>query len=366
MITLTDVLRQYGPAYLQEYGRAMPATHRQAIEVLSRCRSGELGYALYRCTACQTWQAVPRSCGNRHCPTCQGHKTRQWLEKQMQRRLPCPYFLLTFTVPEELRRLIRSNQRVGYEAMFQSSVAALRKLAADERYLGATDLGLLAVLHTWGRTLEYHPHIHVLVPAGGLSRDADQWRAAPCHFLVPVWTLSVIYRAKMRDALKAAGLEEQVDPAVWRSDWVVHCEAVGDGQNCLGYLARYVFRVAISNQRLVSCDDGRVVFRYKKVGSNRWRQMTLDATEFLRRFLQHVLPSGFLRVRHYGFLHASNKRSPAEIGHLIEQYYSGLVERLPEQPTTTAAPMVPCPECGEPMELVKLSFAPPVALCDSG
>jgi hypothetical protein len=366
MMELAEVFRQYGPAYVQKFGRAMPASHRRVLEVLQRCRSGQLGYALYRCTACQKWQAVPRSCGNRHCPGCQQHKTQQWLDKQVQRRLPCPYFLVTFTVPQELRRLIRSNQRVAYEAMFQSSVAALRTLATDERYLGAVKLGLLAVLHTWGRTLDYHPHIHMLVPAGGLSGDAGQWRATGSLFLLPVKALSVIYRNQMRDALRAAGLDGQVDSTIWDSDWVVHCQPVGNGEHCLRYLARYVFRVAISNQRILSCDEGRVVFLYRKAGSRRWRRMTLDAMEFLRRFLQHVLPSGFLRVRHYGFLHAQAKESPAHIGRLIEDYYSGLVQSLPVEPTTLHEPAVSCPDCGEPMELVKLSFAPPMPLYDSG
>jgi hypothetical protein len=289
------------------------------------------------------------------------------LDKQLRRRLPCPYFLVTFTVPEPLRRVIRSNQRVGYQAMFQSSVAALRKLAADERYLGSTELGLVAVLHTWGRALEYHPHVHMLVPAGGLSRDGPRWRASPSHFLVPVQALSVIYRAKMRDALEAAGLDAQVDSTVWHSDWVVHSQAVGNGEHCLRYLARYVFRVAISNHRIVSCDDGRVVFLYKKSGSNRWRRMSLDAMEFIRRFLQHVLPSGFLRVRHYGFLHASSSKSAAEIGALIEEYYGGLVERLPAEPTTRREPPVMlCPECGAPMEFVRPQYASAVPLADTG
>ena len=367
MITLADVLRRYGPAYVQKYGGSMPQVHRRALELLPLCRSGDLGYAHYHCLACGTFQSVPRSCGNRHCPTCQGHKAQQWLARQMQRRLPCAYFLITFTVPEELRGLIRSNQRVGYEAMFQSSVAALRKLAADERYLGCAKLGLLAVLHTWGRTLNYHPHIHMLVPAGGLSEDGRQWRAAASQFLVPVKALSVIYRAMMREALQAAGLAGQVDAQVWRSDWVVHCKPVGNGENCLRYLGRYVFRVAISNRRLVSSDDGQVVFRYKKPGSKRWRRMSLEAMEFIRRFLQHVLPSGFLRIRHYGFLHASNKQSPSEIGKLIEEYYHGLVERLPAEPATPLSPpVVPCPKCGEPMELVRPQLALPIPLCDSG
>jgi hypothetical protein len=377
MATLGEIFRQYGPAYVKEFGGSMPAAHRQVLEVLQRCRTGELGYSLYRCTDCGTLQPVPRSCGNRHCSNCQASKSQQWLDRQMERRLPCPYFLLTFTVPEELRRLIRSNQRVGYEALFQSSIAALRKLAADDRYVGATELGLLAVLHTWGRDLVYHPHVHMLVPAGGLSRDGCQWCPARAQFLVPVEALSVIYRAKMRAAFRAAGLDAQVDPAVWDGDWVVHCEAVGDGQNCLRYLGRYVFRVAISNHRIVSCDDGQVVFLYQKTGSRRWRRMTLDAQEFIRRFLQHVLPSRFLRVRHYGFLHSQAKRTPAEIGQLIEAYYDGLVEQLPEDPAeseadwpepsdTEASAAAVCPKCGGPLELFRQKLACPVLAPDTG
>jgi hypothetical protein len=185
--------------------------------------------------------------------------------------------------------------------------------------------------------------------------------------LAPVKALSVIYRAKMRDAFQKAGLEETIPPEVWESDWVVHSRAVGDGRNCLRYLARYVFRVAISNRRLVSCDEGRVVFLYRKLGSRRWRRMTVDAMEFIRRFLQHVLPSGFLRVRHYGFLHPQGTPTADETGQLIEEYYSGLVERLPAEPTTPLErPVVLCPECGQPMELVRSQYASAVPLCDTG
>jgi hypothetical protein len=365
MVTLAEVFRKYGPAYVQKHAVSMPAAHRKALEVLERCRSGELGYALYRCQGCGTLHVVPRSCGNRHCPTCQAHKTQQWLDKQIERLLPCPYFLITFTVPQGLRSLIRSNQRVGYQAMFQAAVAALRKLAADGKFVGASQLGLLAVLHTWGRQLDYHPHIHILVPAGGLSEDGGQWRPSRAQFFVPVEALSPIYRAKMRDALEAAGLKRQVPAAVWDSDWVVHSKAVGDGQECLRYLARYVFRVAISNRRIVSSDDQQVVFLHRKSGSRHWRRMTLDALEFIRRFLQHVLPSGFMRVRHYGFLRPNGKPSPEEIGKLIEEYYSGLVERLPAAETTPVQPpVVTCPRCGEPMRLLRVTVAPPVY--DSG
>ncbi len=378
MVTLAEVLRKYGPAYLQKYGKSMPAAHRQALALLQRCGSGELGYARYRCTNCGTVHRVARSCGNRHCPACQIYKMEQWQQRQLQRLLPCPYFLVTFTVPQELRRLVRSNQKLGYEAMFQSSVGSLRKLLADPEVLGISQLGLLAVLHTWGRTLDYHPHIHMLVPAGGLtnekvsaeggrSRKVRRWQASPAQFLAPVKALSVIYRAKMRDAFQQAGLAETIPPKVWESNWVVHSQAVGDGRNCLRYLARYVFRVAISNRRIVSCDDDRVVFLYRKAGSRRWRRMTLDALEFIRRFLQHVVPSGFLRVRHYGFLHPQGAPTADETGQLIEAYYSGLVERLPaEPPPPLERPVVLCPDCGQPMELVRPKYASALPLCDTG
>jgi hypothetical protein len=308
---------------------------------------------------------VPRSCGNRHCPTCQWHKTQEWLAKQVDRRLPCPYFLITFTVPPELQRVIRSHQRAGYEALFQSALDALRKLAADPKYLGAARLGLLAVLHTWGRTMNFHPHLHVLVPAGGLSKDSQQWHASPDHFFLPVKPLSVIYRAKMRDALAAAGLADKVPAQVWDRPWIVHCKAVGDGENCLQYLARYVSRVAISNRRIVSCDDGQVAFQYRKSGSRRWRTMTLNALEFIRRFLQHVLPSGFMKVRHCGFLSPNARESHDEIQQRIEEYYSALVEQLPAEEREPTE--VTCPDCGRPMRLLGMLPAPMVlAYDDSG
>jgi hypothetical protein len=268
-------------------------------------------------------------------------------------------------VPPELQRVMRSHQRIAYEALFQSALHALRKLAADPKYLGTDRLGLLAVLHTWGRTMNYHPHLHVLVPAGGLSEDARQWQASPDHFFLPVKALSVIYRAKLQHALAAAGLADQVPAQVWHRPWIVHCKAVGNGENCLEYLARYVSRVAISNRRIVSCEDGQVAFQYRKPGSKRWRTMILDALEFIRRFLQHVLPSGFMKVRHYGFLSPNARQTNDEIQQRIEEYYSGLVERLPAEKTEPT--VVTCPDCGGPMRLLEVLPARAViAYDDSG
>ncbi len=184
-------------------------------------------------------------------------------------------------------------------ALFEASSAAIKTLAADPKYVGTTQCGFFGVLHTWGRTLDYHPHVHYVVPGGGISEDGSQWLPSRADFFVPVRALSILFRAKFRDALERAGLLSEVDPAVWRQDWVVHSKAVGDGRASLKYLAPYVFRVAISDRRIVACEDGQVTFSYRRSGSNRWRKMTVDAFEFIRRFLQHVLPSGFQKVRHY-------------------------------------------------------------------
>ena len=201
-------------------------------------------------------------------------------------------------------------------------------MAADPKYVGTDRLGFFGVLHTWGRTLEYHPHVHYVVPGGGLSADGRRWLPSRADFLVPAKALSIVFRAKFRDILAREGLLELVDPAVWRRDWVVHSQAAGDGRESLRYLAPYVFRVAIGDHRIVSCDDGKVTFTYRRVGSNRPRKMTLDAMEFLRRFLQHVLPAGFQKVRHYGFLSPNSGTSLEAVRWLITLHNGGVFTLL--------------------------------------
>ena len=251
MPTVADVMRRHGTAYLERFGAAMPAEHKKVLQTIMACRTGQLGTVLYRCTSCGRQHLMGRSCGNRHCPTCQQDKTRVWLETQTDRLLPCPYFLMTFTVPAALRAWIRSHQRVGYAALFEASSEAIKTLAADPKYVGATQPGFFGVLHTWGRTLDYHPHVHYVVPGGGISADGRTWLPSHAQFFVAVRPLSILFRAKFRDALSRAGLLTDVDPAVWRQDWVVHSQAVGDGRASLKYLAPYVFRVAISDRRIV-------------------------------------------------------------------------------------------------------------------
>jgi Putative transposase/Transposase zinc-binding domain len=360
MPTVADVLRRYSPQYLEQFDATMPGEHKKVLRAISACRTGELGTVLYACPSCGTTHVVGRSCGNRHCPTCQHEKTQAWLEKQTDRLLPCPYFLVTFTLPSELREFARSNQRVVYSALFEASSEALRALAADPKFVGTDRLGFFGVLHTWGRTLEYHPHVHYVVPGGGIDPDGGRWLPSRADFLVPEKALSILFRAKFRDILAREGLLHLAAPAAWQRHWVVDCEAVGDGRASLRYLAPYVFRVAIANHRIVSCEHDQVVFTYRRVGSNRPRKMTLSAMEFLRRFLQHVLPAGFQKVRHYGFLSHNSSIAIEAVRWLITLHNGGtfsLIAERPQQPAAQSASR--CPTCGGVMFFLRYVPAPP-------
>jgi hypothetical protein len=356
MPTVAAVLRFYGDAYLTRFGSTMPAQHRKVLDAIRGCRRPESGMVYYACSSCRRTHAMGRSCGNRHCPSCQQGKARAWLEKQIARLLPCPYFLLTFTLPAGLRRFVRAHPRVGYAALFAASSEAIKRLAADPKYVGTKSPGFMGVLHTWGRTLEYHPHVHYVVPGGGLSDDGTRWLAARADFFVPVRALAKIFRGKFRDCLERAGLLAQIDPSVWRQDWVVHSQAAGDGQRSLKYLTPYVYRVAISDQRILACSKGSVTFAYRKSGSKRWRQMTVDAMEFIRRFLQHVLPTGFQKVRHYGFASPNAKRCIESVRWVVTLHYGREFFLIVETPVTQPTPRIRCPSCGGAM--IVIGFVP--------
>ncbi len=355
--TIGQIFRQYGPVYRAQYAARMSREQLRVMDRLERCRTGELGYALYRCEACGAQHAMPQSCGNRHCPQCQGHKAKQWLQKQLAKLLPCAYFLITFTVPQELRRIIRAHRRECSGAMFEAAAATLRELATNPKFVGSSRLGFTGVLHTWGRDVNYHPHVHFIVPGGALSEDGQEWLPSRADFFVPVKAASTIYRAKFLACLTSSGLADRVRQAVGDKNWVVHSQAVGDGRRALRYLAPYFYRVAISNRRLVKCEPGpdglgRVTFTYRKSGSRRSRVMTVTAEEFIRRFLQHVLPRGFQKVRHFGFAHPRH-RVDLEWLQMLVTVTLNLVYVL-----VVAAPPVPvpsapaCPNCGAELTYV--------------
>jgi hypothetical protein len=361
--TIGDIFRQYGPAYRKKFGDRMSRDQLQVMKSLERCRTGELGAALYRCDACGRDHVVPQSCGNRHCPQCQGHKAKEWLDEQLEKLLPCPYFLITFTVPKELRRFVRAHPRECYRAMFQASAATLIELAKNPKYVGSRRLGFTGVLHTWGRTLSYHPHVHFIVPGGAIGEDGTEWLPSRADFFVPVRAASVIFRAKFKELLAEAGLIDQIPQEVWTKSWVVHSKAVGDGRRALRYLAPYVYRVAISNRRIVKCEPGpgglgRVTITYRKSGSQRYRAMELTAEEFIRRFLQHVLPRGFQKVRHYGFVHPRRRIDPEWLKMLVTATLN-LVYELIVAPKPLPVPVLAtCPYCGGVLSRVGVVPAP--------
>jgi Putative transposase/Transposase zinc-binding domain len=316
MGAITEIFKTFAPEYLLRFPD-IPKQHKKVIAAIVNCRSGNLGVAVYRCEACGSTYHIDRSCGNRHCPQCQYHKTRDWLNNQLNRRLPGNYFMLTFTLPERLRFFCRANQRVAYGALFKAASGAIKKLALDSQHIGTDLPGFTGVLHTWGRQLQYHPHLHFIVVAGGLSKNRKKWLTSQNGFYLPVRALAKIFKAKFKAEMVKNAMLPQIDSDVWQTTWNVNCQAVGDAEASLKYLAPYVFRVAISDSRIVSVNSREITFSYRKSGSRRQRTLTIDALEFIRRFLQHVLPLGFMKVRHYGFMNSACKINLARLRLLI-------------------------------------------------
>jgi hypothetical protein len=324
-IEVADIFRRHGPRY-----RALPHQHR-LMRAIERCRTAALGGHVERCGHCSYKRIRYNSCRNRHCPKCQNLARAQWLERRKAELLSIPYFHVVFTIPSELNDLALQNKKVVYDLMFQTSAAALQCIARDPEHLGA-EIGFFSVLHTWGQNLSLHPHIHSVVTGGGFNADRTRWIfSRRPDFLVSVRVLSQRFRTLLLDALMQAfqdgqlefhaSLERLRDPirfARWLSplskiDWVVHAKPpFGGPQQVLEYLGRYTHRAAISNQRLLAFDGEHVTFQYKdyrRSGQQRSKQMTLDTDEFIRRFLLHALLPGFQRIRHYGILASSQKRT---------------------------------------------------------
>jgi len=344
MKTIKDIFRAYGPEYIQRFGNDMPREHRKVIDAIINCRTEYYGASIFKCEQCGQKHIVYCSCGNRHCPGCQHHKAHQWLTTNMQRQLPGYHFMVTFTVPEDIRRFIRRHQRVCYSAMFSASSNTIKTLAKDEKYIGGDLPGFLGVLHTWGRQLPYHPHIHYIIAGGALSKADGRWHPSRIDFFLPVKAMSKIFKAKFQDEMRKSGLYSQIPSEVWNKAWIVNCQAVGNGENTVRYLSRYVFKVAISNSRIIKVDDRKVFFKYRKNHSRRWRTMALHVMEFLRRFLQHVLPTGFMKIRYYGFMHPSSSVPLEKISTLIELAYGFEIAK----PDTEIEPfeLPACMNCG--------------------
>ncbi len=345
MIELAEIFRLHGPEYRAKFSNRILPSHLRAMQDIEQCRTASLGGQLYFCTQCQEQRYSYHSCKNRHCPKCQNEQANDWLKKQQGLLLPVTHFLVTFTLPKELRMVARSNQKTCYNLLFRASSQALLQLAHDPRFVGAR-LGMVGVLHTWTRQLLYHPHVHYIATGGGLTA-AGRWRSARKDFLVPVKALSRIFRAKFRDELKKTALFAQVQARVWQKDWVVHSEPVGSGAQAFQYLAPYIFRVAISNNRLRQLENGQVTFSFKESATDQLKHCTVTAQEFIRRFLQHVLPNRFIKVRYYGLLSPAHRQLLQKARQLLSATTSKLKSAAVK--TTEPPALLSCPHCGGPL-----------------
>ena len=320
-LEVADIFRQAGPAYREQHADALSRGQRCVMSAIERCRTAALGGHVEQCDDCGHQHIVFHSCRNRHCPKCQSLVRAQWLQDRQAELIPAEYFHVVFTLPEEIAAIAFQNKAVVYEILFHATAQILRTIAADPKHLGA-QIGFIAILHTWGQNLLHHPHLHCVVPGGGLSADGEHWVACPRGFFLPVRVLSRLFRrlflAQLQGAFDAGclrffgALEPLQEPGAFarylapvrRVEWVVYAKPpFGGPQHVLEYLGRYTHRVAISNNRLIDFVDGKVSFRWKDYRhESRNKVMCLEEQEFIRRFLLHVLPLGFQRIRHYGLL----------------------------------------------------------------
>ena len=382
-LELADVIRSCGPTFLDQFGDSLSSEQRRVLDDLARCRTAALGGHVEACDQCGHQRIAYNSCRNRHCPKCQGTAAAQWLDARAAELLPVEYFHVVFTVPELIGPIALQNPRVVYGILFRAATETLLQIAADPKHLGA-EIGILAVLHTWGQNLQHHPHVHCVVPGGGLSPDGSRWIACRPGFFLPVRVLSRVFRGKFLALLRNAfdhgqlsfhgKLSELSEPCQFQhrlaasvqTDWVVYAKPpFGGPAQVLKYLARYTHRVAITNRRLIALEDDKVRFLWKAYAQGgREKTMTLDASEFLRRFLLHVLPSGFVRIRHYGFL--SNRVRHEKVLACRTLLSSTSAPEcpptsLPVEPVVSDTELVRtavCPQCGKGRMLIVEDLPP--------
>jgi hypothetical protein len=377
---LADVLRRHGEEFLRAHDGRLGRVERRVMSAIKACRTAALGGHVEACDECGSVRIAYNSCRNRHCPKCQTATREEWLAARRAELLDVPYLHVVFTVPKPIAAIAFQNKATVYAILFSAAARAMTELAANPRRLGA-DIGFLAILHTWGQTLTHHPHVHCVVPGGGLSRDGRRWIAARPAFFLAVRPLAKLFRRMFLDRLSAAfaagklnffgdlaaladgaRFREQV-AAMRRVDWVVYCKKpFGGPERTLAYLGRYTHRVAIANSRLLAVEDDHVAFSwkdYRAAGAS--KIMRLSPDEFIRRFLLHVLPDGFHRIRHFGFMANGHRAEKIALCRQLIAAQSACAEPKPNRPHD-AAGVLPCRECGGRMRVIEAfaaGFAPP-------
>jgi hypothetical protein len=364
-LEVADIVRAVGNRFWEKHKSHFAWVHRKVLDAIVRCRTAALGGHLDKCVRCGHQALSYNSCRDRNCPKCQGNARARWLAARSAELLPVPYFHIVFTLPHELSALVLQNKRLLYDLLFRTSSASLLELARDPKHLGA-DIGFLGVLHTWGQNLQVHPHIHYIVPAGGLALDGSRWIDSPRRFFLPVKALSKVFCGKFCEELRELfkqdrlqfhnSLQQLASPGafnhfLWQlsqKDWVVYAKPpFGGAEHVLNYLARYTHRVAISNHRLVAFQNDRVSFRWRDYAhGGKKKVMTVSADEFLRRFLLHVLPKGLVRIRHFGLF--ANRRRETALARCRQLIGS---PKSPDRPETTN--LLRCPACSGTMLVIE-------------
>ena len=346
-----DALRRFLPAHVREHRHAMGRAQRRAAWAITHCRTAVMGGHLHACGSCGTGEFHSHSCNHRSCPQCGKNATAGWVERQLGKRVGAPYFMVTFTLPEELRPLFFTPQAKDiYQLLFSAASTALSDTLANPKWLGAATSGFTTILHTWNQRLHFHPHLHCIVPGAGISAEGRVVTVKNANFLVPQPALRSVFRARFRDGFLALAKEHDlpaIDPAVWQQDWGVHLQPFGSGENIIKYLGRYVCRTAIGDSRIVSVTDTHVSFHWKDRANGDLRKTeTITGPEFVKRYLRHVLPRGLRAVRYHGFCHPAAKVKRERIAfHTGRPLLVGAAALAPEKPPH----VVTCPCCGEPM-----------------
>ncbi len=305
MIRLASIVKQYENEFIQQYSRRLLPSHFKAMNAVKKCRSTHSPKILMQCESedCFHQIFVPHGCGHRHCPHCQNHETQKWIDKQLQKQVPAEYFMLTFTLPEQFRTLAWQKQRLVYGLLFDCVWQTIKIFSKNDRQLGGIP-GAIAVLHTNSRELNFHPHIHIVMPAATIDKIRRLWSKKTGKYLFNHKALAKVFRAKMLDAMNGNGLKLPYD---YPEKWVVDCRYVGKGNKALLYLGQYLYRGVIKEKDILSCENGKVTFRFKNSKTKKYQNRTVSATYFLWLTFQHILPRGFRRARDYGFLHPNSK-----------------------------------------------------------
>lgn len=350
--TVIDALRRFLPDHLRDHRRAMNKAQHRAVWAITHCRTAEMGGHLHACNSCNTREFHFHSCNHRSCPQCGKDATAQWVERELGKRVGAPYFMVTFTLPEELRPLFFTPQaKEIYQLFFAAASSALSDTLANPRWLGAATSGFTIILHTWNQWLQFHPHMHCIVPGAGIDATGRVVTVKDANFLVPQPALRSIFRARFRDGLVELAKEHPlpaIDPAVWKQDWGVHLQPFGSGENIIKYLGRYVCRTAIGDQRIISVTDTHVSFRWKdRANGDAQRVENIEGVEFVNRYLRHVLPRRMRAVRYFGFCHPAAKAKRERVA-----FHTGRPLLIGAAPVVAKKPphVVSCRCCGEPMK----------------